>query len=98
MPRVVDVLHKALAWRAVLDSREVANQAEIARREGVTRARVTQVMGLLRLAPALQERILCMPKTDRWKAITERVLRPIARLECAKAQVGAFSVLLEATR
>jgi hypothetical protein len=71
---------------------------EIARREGVTRARVTQVMGLLRLAPALQERILCMPKTDRWKAITERVLRPIARLECAKAQVGAFSVLLEATR
>ena len=30
-------------------SGEIVNQADIARREGITRARVTQVMGMLRL-------------------------------------------------
>lgn len=34
-----------------LQSGEVPNQAAIARQEGITRGRVTQVMGLLRLAP-----------------------------------------------
>ncbi len=51
-----------MEWRALLESGQVANQAEIARREGITRARVTQVMGLLRLAPEIQEHILAMPQ------------------------------------
>jgi hypothetical protein len=53
-PRVVELLRKAVEWKALLESGKVASQAEIASREGVTRARVTQ-MGLLRLAPDIQE-------------------------------------------
>jgi len=45
-PRVVELLRKAIEWRALLESGEVANQAAIARREGITRARMTQVLGL----------------------------------------------------
>lgn len=51
-PKVVELLRKAIEWQAPLESGEVPNQAEIARREGATRARVTQVMALLRRAPA----------------------------------------------
>jgi len=45
-------------WRRQLDAGEVASQAAIARREGLTRARVTQIMALLRLAPDIQQSIL----------------------------------------
>ncbi|HEU5170324.1 MAG TPA: hypothetical protein VFU46_07290 [Gemmatimonadales bacterium] len=60
-PRVVELLRKALEWEALLESGEVSNQAAIARREGITRARVTQVMGMLRLAPEIQPQILSLP-------------------------------------
>ena len=70
-PRVVELLRNAIEWRRQLDAGEVQNQAEIARREGITRARVTQVMSLLRLAPNMQKHILAMPET------TERRLRPV---------------------
>lgn len=80
-PRVVELLRKAIEWHALLKSGEVSNQAEIARREGITRARVTQVMGLLRLDPVIQQQILVMPDTARRPVITERALRPIAQLQ-----------------
>ena len=64
-PRVVELLRKAIEWQALLESGEASNQAEIARREGITRARVTQVMGLLRLASEIQQHILSMPNLVR---------------------------------
>jgi hypothetical protein len=40
---------------------EASNQADIARREDIIRARVTQIMGLPRLAPEIQENVLSLP-------------------------------------
>ena len=71
------------------------SQANIARREGITRARVTQVMGLLRLAPEIQEHVLSLPDMVRRPAITERALRPIAQLEDQAEQRSAFATLLD---
>jgi len=57
----------------------VADQAELARLGHVSRARLTQVMNLLCLAPDIQEQILFLPATVRGRdAITEKELRPIA--------------------
>jgi DNA-directed RNA polymerase sigma subunit (sigma70/sigma32) len=56
-PRIVETLRKAIEWRRQLDAGEVPNQAAIARREGITRARVTQVLALLRLPPEILTRI-----------------------------------------
>ncbi len=70
--RVTELLRMAMEWRRQVDAGEVQNKAEIARREGTTRARVTQVMSLLRLAPEFQEQILSMPDITRRSAITER--------------------------
>ncbi len=75
-PRVVELLRKAMEWQSLMDSGQITSQADIARREGITRARVSQVMGLLRLAPEHRARILAMPITARRPAITERILRP----------------------
>ena len=45
----------------------------------VTRARVTQIMNLLLLAPDIQEAILFLPRTERGRdPIRERQIRPIA--------------------
>ncbi len=76
-PRVVELLRKAIEWQALLESGKVASQAEIARQEGITRARVTQVMGMLRLTPGMQKHILAMPDTTRRPETTERRLRPV---------------------
>jgi hypothetical protein len=94
-PRVVKLLRKALEWQALLESGEAANQAAIARREGITRARVTQVMGMLQLAPEIQQHILSMSDAVRRPAITERALRPIAQLENARDQRARFEQLME---
>jgi hypothetical protein len=93
-PRVVELLRKAVEWQALLESGEAANQAAIARREGITRARVTQVMGLLRLAPEIQQHILSLPDMVRRPAITERALRPIAQIPQTRDQLHAFQQLL----
>jgi hypothetical protein len=37
-PRVVELLHKAIERQALLESGKIANQVDIARREGITRA------------------------------------------------------------
>jgi hypothetical protein len=44
-------LARALEWQRQLDVGEVASRAEIARREGVSRARVTQIMRALTKLP-----------------------------------------------
>lgn len=50
--------------------------AELARLGGVTRARMTQIMQLLDLAPDIQEQILFLPAVKR---LNERNLRSIVR-------------------
>ena len=76
-PRVVELLRKAIEWRRQLDAGEVRNQAEIAKREGVTRARVTQIIGLLRLGLGIHENILSLPDTAHRPPISERMLRSL---------------------
>ena len=41
-------LKRAIEWQRQLDAGQVRSRAAIARREGLTRARVTQIMNLLR--------------------------------------------------
>jgi hypothetical protein len=94
-PRVVELLRKAQEWRRQLDAGEVTTQAEISRQEMVTRARVTQVMGLLRLAPEIQHMILALPDEVGRPQVTERALRSLALLGDPQEQQIAFATLLQ---
>ena len=91
---VVETLRKALAWQRDLDAGAVASRAELARREGITRARVTQVLMLLRLAPDIQEAVLAIKESLDPPGIGERALRPITRMENPRLQAAAFRRLL----
>lgn len=93
-PRVVELLRKAIEWQARLESGEAFNQSAIARREGITRARVTQVMGMLRLAPEIQQHVLSLPETVRRPAISERALRSIAQIVNPEQQIASFQSLV----
>jgi hypothetical protein len=93
-PRVVELLRKAIEWQALLDSGTIARQADIASREGITRARVTQVMGMLRLAPEIQERILSMPDGVGRPSLTERMLRPFGMIADQRNQIREFQNIL----
>ncbi len=93
-PWVVELLGKAIEWRVPLESVDAANQADIVRRDGIIRARVTQVMGMLRLAPEIQQHNLSMPDVVCRPPITIRALRPIAQIVDARVQVGEFRRLL----
>ena len=44
-------------------SGQIKDYAEFARLENVSRARITQILNLLLLAPDIQEKILFLPKT-----------------------------------
>jgi len=48
----------AIKFQGMVDSGEVRDYADLARLGYVTRARITQVMNLLLLAPDIQEKIL----------------------------------------
>ena len=89
-PRVVELLRKAIEWKALLESGQAVTQAEIALKEGVTRARGTQVMGLLRLAREIQEKILTSAGTFQRRPVTERMLRPIGAIADQHDQLREF--------
>jgi hypothetical protein len=56
------------------------DQADLARLGNVSRARVTQIMNLLQLAPDIQEAILFLPRTVKGRdPIREKHVRPIAQ-------------------
>jgi hypothetical protein len=62
-----------------IGSGQLRDQADAARRLGVTRARVTQLLALLQLAPDVQERVLFLEAVDGIEPLTERALRAVTR-------------------
>ena len=70
----------ALAIRldGLIQDGTVESQAEVARLGHVSRARVTQILNLLNLAPDIQENLLFLPLVERGRdPLHERNLRPI---------------------
>ena len=79
VPRVARLMALALGCEELLRTGVVENQTEIARLGHVTRARVSQILNLLNLAPEIQEELLFLPRTLAGRdAIILRDLLPIA--------------------
>lgn len=72
VPRVARLLALAHKFQRILDSGEVKSMADLARLGRVSRARITQIMDLMMLAPEIQEEVLC--------AGTQLTLRELLRL------------------
>lgn len=81
VPRVSKLMALAIKFDRLIREGAVRDFAEIARLGHVTRARVTQIMNLLHLAPDIQEEILFLPRITKGDdPIVERHLRPIIKL------------------
>ncbi len=79
VPRVSRIMALAIRFEGLIRDGVVKDQAELARLGHVSRARLTQIMDLLLLAPEIQEAVLFLPAVDRGgQAIVEKQLRPIA--------------------
>jgi len=69
----------AIRFDRLVERGEVRDYADLARLGYVTRARITQIMNLLNLAPDVQEAILFLPRTVKGRdPIREKDVRPIA--------------------
>lgn len=78
VPRVSRLMALAIRLDGYLREGVAVDQADLARLGQVSRARVTQIMNLLHLAPDIQEAILFLPRVAEGRdPISERDLRPI---------------------
>ena len=77
--RVAVTLALAHMILRAIDRGEIRDQAEAARRLGVTRARMTQILDMTLLAPAIQEEILFPDAVGSLKRINERAMREAVR-------------------
>ena len=79
VPRVSRLMALAIRFEELLRRGDVTDYAELARLGHVTRARVTQIMNLLNLAPDIQEELLFIPLVvEGREPVKEWHVRPIA--------------------
>jgi hypothetical protein len=78
LPRVTQVLALALSFQDMIATGRARNYADLAHRTGVTAERLSQVMKLIWLAPAIQQEILYRPACG-GRYPVDRVRRPVHR-------------------
>jgi len=79
IPRIARLMALAIRFDGPLREQTIGDYAELARLGRVTRARMTQIMKLLDLAPDIQEQILFLPSVfpHNGTGLNERNLRPV---------------------
>lgn len=79
VPRIARLMALAIRFERLLAQGEVRDYADLARLGHVTRARVTQIMNFLNLAPDIQEKLLFLPPIEAGRdTLKEWQVRPIA--------------------
>jgi hypothetical protein len=87
VPRVAKLMALAIQFEELIRDGVVKDQAELARLGRVSRARLTQIMDLLNLAPEIQEHLLDLRLSNQGgRQISERQLRPISATPCWRTQ------------
>jgi hypothetical protein len=83
-------IHYALEFQKMLDEELVNSRSELAKKYGMSRARVTQIMRLLELPAEIREYLLTLDSRKQVRRLSERRLRPLLRTESPKAVAKAF--------
>lgn len=91
--KVARMLALAHHLQRLIDQGLVADRAALARKLGLTRARVTQLLDLLLLAPDLQDQVLALEAIDGVEPVTERAVRAMAADASWQAQRKASDSL-----
>lgn len=96
VPRVSKLMALAIRMEGLVQRNEVRDYADLARLGYVTRARITQIMNLLNLAPDIQENLLFLPRTLKGHdTVREKDMRPIAAVPYWQRQRKMWTKLVE---
>lgn len=94
VPRVARLLALAHQIEGLVRSGQVRDYAEVARLGHVTRARVSQIVSLLNLAPTIQEALLFLPRVEAGdEPLALRHLLPVAAEPDWGRQLRAWKAL-----
>lgn len=93
-PRIQVLLRRAYDLKERLDKTPGLTQAALAYELGMSPTRLTMILNLLNLDPRIQQQILAMPPVVGHERITERRIRPLARLQDRTVQRMGFELLL----
>ena len=97
VPRLSRLMALAIRFDGLLQQGDVQDHADLARLGHVTRARVSQIMNLLNLAPDIQEQLLFLPTvTAGREPVKEWQVRPIAAVAEWGRQREMWAKLLSA--
>ena len=81
IPRIARLMALAIKFDALIRQGVVRDYADLARLGHVSRARITQMMNLLNLAPDIQEQLLGLDsRNGQSRTLCERNLRRLARI------------------
>jgi hypothetical protein len=87
-------LQKAKKYQELLERGLVSSRAELARKEGVSRARITQILYFLRLHPEIREYLTSLTDQNLVRHFGVEKVRKIARME-REGQQARFMELKE---
>lgn len=86
---IVNPVRQAFILKDLLEQGTCNTQADLAKYLGMSRARVTQTLNLLKLAPEILDALLNLPDSQS-RHFSERRLRPITQISSPKKQTAAF--------
>src|SRR5262249_49218269 len=99
VPRISKLLALAHRFAGLLRSGAVGSMAELAAARGVTRARMSQLMELLLLAPDIQPELLFLPRTVRGRdPVTLRTMHHVCTTAVWEEQRATWAEVKEAFR
>ncbi len=89
--KVARMLALAHHIQNAIDRGVVADRAAVARKLGFTRARITQLLDMLLLAPDIQTRVLEFEAVDGVEPMSERALRAVAHAGAWREQRDSWT-------
>ena len=72
-------IYLAKEYKQMIDNSDVKNQARLARLKGISRARVTQILRLLKFDSLIIQRLEKLGDPLKARTISERMLRPYTK-------------------
>jgi len=99
VPRIARLMALAIRFDELVRLGEVESHADLARLGRVTRARISQIMDLLCLAPDIQTELLFLPRVARERdAVSEHELRRVCAVSDWREQRRHWRELAGAAR
>jgi len=83
-------LLEAKRYQKILDDPFINSLANVAKELGITRARVSQIMALLKLAPEIQKELLNLQDQKAIRYFSERRLRLLLNIKESSKQIQGF--------